>query len=187
MNRSALGANLRRALMLTVLAGLVAISNPTLSWWIVGLSFLVAGEAVRSWAAGHLVKTESLVLTGPYRYTRNPLYLGRLLIWIGFVAVCRITPLVSAAILTVGLTVFFGYYLPRKERVEPARLERHHGERYVAYRDAVPALFPRLSAYPASGSASWSVQRFLANREHWMVAGVTVVALIQAVRLAGSS
>ena len=59
----------------------------TPSWTSLGLGALVAsfGEAIRVWAAGHLKKEQEITSSGPYRFTRHPLYLGSLIIGVGFV------------------------------------------------------------------------------------------------------
>ena len=126
-----------------LLAGaMLAFARPTPAGVAVGGLFMLTGELLRVWAAGHLVKNERLVTTGPYRHVRNPLYLGRLAIFVGL---CLMAPLPRGAhwgILVAGLAVFFFYYLPRKERVEPARLRALHGEAFERYHRAVPALLP---------------------------------------------
>ena len=80
-------------------------------------------------------------------------------------------------VLPVGWVVFFAYYLPRKERVEPARLREIHGESYERYFRAVPALFPTLTPYSEGASSGWTSDRMLRNREHWMVVGLALVTL----------
>jgi protein-S-isoprenylcysteine O-methyltransferase Ste14 len=160
------------------LAALVAAARPTPVSIVAGLPIVAAGEALRSWAAGHLRKSAVLVTAGPYRFTRNPLYLGRLAIFVGL---CLMAPLPAGGhfvVLAAGVAIFFGYYLPRKERVEPARLAALHGERYERYRREVPALWPRPTPWPGSAAGSWSRERFLANREHWMVVGLTLVTAL---------
>ena len=136
-----------------------------------------AGEAVRFWAAGHLLKTKELITSGPYRYTRNPLYLGRLLILTGLCVMCRLPYFANLVALAIGYAVFFLYYLPRKERVEPARLRAVHGETYDRYFRAVPALVPTLKPYAAASNLGWSSDRMFRNREVWMVAGIIAVTL----------
>jgi protein-S-isoprenylcysteine O-methyltransferase Ste14 len=145
----------------------------------VTVGFVVAalGEAVRFWAAGHLLKTQELVTSGPYRYTRNPLYLGRFLILTGLGVACALPYGANWALLLVGYLVFFVYYLPRKERVEPARLRQLHGEAFDRYFRQVPALFPRWTPYEAGAAGGWSSDRMLRNREHWMIVGLLVVFL----------
>jgi protein-S-isoprenylcysteine O-methyltransferase Ste14 len=142
----------------------------------IGFLFVAAGEAVRFWAAGHLRKTIELITSGPYRYTRNPLYLGRLLIFTGVCIMALLPYAINWIVLVLGYAIFFGYYLRRKERVEPARLRQTHGEPYERYFKAVPALFPTLKPYPEGASIGWSSDRMLRNREHWMVIGLSVIS-----------
>ena len=51
---------------------------------IVGGLVALPGLALRAWATGHLRKNDALATTGPYAYTRNPLYLGSFVIGLGF-------------------------------------------------------------------------------------------------------
>ena len=169
---------LRLALVYLLLLALVWLARPTPLSVSIGFLFVALGEAVRFWAAGHLRKTVELITSGPYRYTRNPLYLGRLLIFTG---ICVMTPLpyyANAIVLGLGYLVFFGYYLPRKERVEPARLRETHGEPYERYFRAVPALFPARRPFDEAVSGGWSSERMLRNREHWMVIGLALLTLV---------
>jgi protein-S-isoprenylcysteine O-methyltransferase Ste14 len=161
----------------TLLALLFAFSVPTFATVSVGFAFVAVGEALRVWAAGHLVKTTTLVTSGPYRYTRNPLYLGRLLIFTGITIMCRLPYQANWYVLLGGFAVFFGYYMPRKERVEPARLRLLHADSYETYHRAVPSLFPSLRPWPGASSAGWHSARMLRNREHWMVLGLGLVSL----------
>lgn len=168
---------LRLVALYAVLAILLWSSRPTVASVAIGFVFVALGEATRLWAAGHLYKTVELITSGPYRYTRNPLYLGRLLIFTGICIAARLPFGLSWVALAIGYVVFFGYYLPRKERVEPARLRGTHGEPYDRYFRAVPALFPRLTPYREASTMGWSSDRMLRNREQWMVIGLTLVAL----------
>lgn len=133
------------------------------------------GCALRLWSAGHLVKTEELTLSGPYAYLRHPLYLGTLLIALGFGAMAG--PASLALVLAIFLPAYFGYYLPYKERVESERLLLRYGATYAAYRSAVPALWPRFRAWcpPASGVSQaerrWSRERASQNDEFGVLLG----------------
>src|SRR5689334_2551393 len=64
-------------------------ARPT--WLSLGAGFAIAlaGLVVRSLASGHIRKNAELATTGPYAYTRNPLYLGSILIALGFIVVAR--------------------------------------------------------------------------------------------------
>lgn len=172
---------LRLASVYVLIALLAWFSRPTPLSVTVGFIFVALGEAVRFWAAGHLRKTVELITSGPYRYSRNPLYLGRLLIFTGL---CLMAWLpreqfhANLLVLVAGWGVFFLYYFRRKERVEPARLRQVHGESYERYFRAVPALFPTLTPYPEGASIGWSSERMLRNREQWMVIGLALLTLI---------
>ena len=161
-----------------LVAALVAFSKPTPFSVFAGFAFVVVGEALRCWAAGHLHKTVMLITSGPYRYTRNPLYLGRLLIFTGITIMASLPYYGNWVVLILGYAIFFGYYLPRKERVEPARLREAHGPAYEAYFKAVPALFPSRTPWPDGSNDGWYSSRLRRNREHWMLLAVIVITWI---------
>jgi len=171
----------RLAAVYVLVLALVLVSRP--SPWLVaaGAIFVVAGEAVRAWAAGHLLKSRELVTSGPYRYTQHPLYLGRLLILTGFCLMARLPWLLNLAVLAAGCAIFFLYYLPRKMRVEGGRLREVHGAAYEQYARSVPVLFPRLTPH-GENLRSWEIERFRRNREHWMIAGVAAATLVFLIR-----
>ena len=184
--RPGIAHRLRLIAFYASIALMIAYARPTTAGVALGFVFVAAGETLRFWAAGHLVKTTELITSGPYRFTRNPLYLGRLLILIGLCVMARLPYHLNWAALAVGLLLFFGYYLPRKERIEPARLQELHGDAYRRYRAAVPALLPTLQPYPEGASAGWSSDRLTRNREHWMVLGLALVTLFLLWRAAGA-
>lgn len=167
-----------RVVSVYVLFGLlILLSDPTPLSVSIGFVCVALGETVRFWAAGHLHKTVKLITSGPYRYTRNPLYLGRLLIFSGIAIMTSLPYYANWIVLLLGYMVFFGYYMPRKERVEPARLTATHGEPYTAYFNAVPSLFPRLTPWPGGSRDGWYSSRMRRNREHWMVIGLALITL----------
>lgn len=162
------------------------LARPTPAGFCAGLVLVVAGESLRIWGAGHLVKNDVLTLTGPYAYVRNPLYAGTLLIGLGFALAAG--GLAGSIVLPVGIALFFLYYFPYKERIESARLERFYGTPYTQYRAAVPALLPALSPWrpPAGGAAasafSWSAARFTENDESGTLLAVVVGIVALALR-----
>src|SRR6267378_6563866 len=118
---------------------LLAQSRP----WTLVVGGLVAlpGLALRAWATGHLRKNDALATTGPYSYTRNPLYLGSFVMGVGFT--------VASGRLVLGIlfaALFLGIYVPVM-RVESATLAKLFGESYRGYLKAVPLFWPRLSPY----------------------------------------
>jgi len=77
-----------RANLICIIAAVI-LARPTPLTLTSGFGFIILGLILRGWAAGHLRKEKELTVSGPYRYTRNPLYLGSLIIGIGSVAACR--------------------------------------------------------------------------------------------------
>jgi len=183
LRKRGLAGSARLLLTLAFVALLVAIAEPTATSVASGAALVALGESWRVWSAGHLLKSRELAVSGPYRHVQNPLYFGRLCIFSGFALMARL-PLewgertLPAHLFVLGgvLLVFFGYYLPRKVRVEGERLRRRHGERWEAWAAAVPVVFPRLRAY-GDNLRGWSVERFRRNGEPAMVVAVCAVAL----------
>ena len=163
----------RLALVYLFVALLIALSRPTPLLFVLGTLLVVAGESFRIWASGHLIKSLELIDSGPYAFTQNPLYLGRLLILTGFCVMARSRYLLNWIALALGYAVFFGYYIPRKLRVEGARLEKMHGGAFLHYRASVPILFPSFTRYPGK-QTPWSFSRAVKNQEYLVLAGVSL-------------
>ena len=107
----------------------------------IGGIIAVLGLALRAWAAGHIRKNAQLATSGPYAYTRNPLYLGSFLLGLGFT--------IASSQWWLGFifaALFLGIYLPVM-RVEAATLAEIFGEDYKRYASAVPLFFPRPIPY----------------------------------------
>jgi protein-S-isoprenylcysteine O-methyltransferase Ste14 len=106
-----------------------------------GGAIALPGLLLRAWATGHLRKNDALATTGPYAYTRNPLYLGSFLMGVGFT--------VASGRFVLGIlfaALFLGIYVPVMS-VESATLAKLFGESYQSYLKAVPLFLPRLSPY----------------------------------------
>jgi protein-S-isoprenylcysteine O-methyltransferase Ste14 len=65
------------------------LARPSWRSMTLGAILIVPGLLVRALASGHVRKNEALATSGPYAYTRNPLYLGSLLIGMGFAVAAR--------------------------------------------------------------------------------------------------
>ncbi len=129
---------------------------------LLGLPLAALGEAIRVWASGHIDKTAALATGGPYAHTRNPLYLGSLLLAAGF-AVASASPWVAAA-----LGAYLAVFYPAAIRGEAAFLAGKFGEEYSAWAREVPLFLPRpLPAGPRATRFLW--QRVRQNRE-WRTA-----------------
>jgi protein-S-isoprenylcysteine O-methyltransferase Ste14 len=137
------------------------------AWFVPGAIVLLAGEWLRLWAAGHLRKNKQLTTTGPYSYVKNPLYIGTLLITVGYSAMAE-----NIYILLGGFVWFFIYYAPYKKKQENEKLVGSFGDAWTVYDKAVPDYLPRFSPYPARGANRWSFEVVKENSEHETAAGV---------------
>ncbi len=159
------------------------LARPT--WLSLGLSLpaVLAGLWLRGYAAGYVKKNAELTTTGPYGYTRNPLYLGSMLIAFGFGAAAANWLLLAAL---VGL--FAAIYIPTIQGEE--RYLRAHFAGFDEYAARVPRLLPRLAtrlvtglASGASPSAGFSRERYLHHREYNALMGAGAIYLVLALRL----
>ena len=114
------------------------LARPTWRFIALGAVLIVPGLLIRALASGHVRKNEALATSGPYAYTRNPLYLGSLLIGIGFAVAAR-----SWWVGVVLVVMFFAIYLP-VIRDEEAFLRQKFPE-FEEYARRVPRMFPRIA------------------------------------------
>jgi hypothetical protein len=106
---------------------------------------------IRALASGHLQKNEQLATVGPYAFTRNPLYLGSLILSVGFALAAR-----SGWIMAGIVLLFFVIYLPVIRGEEGFLRERF--PQFDEYAREVPRLFPRVRrGGQRSGSFSWEL------------------------------
>ncbi len=135
------------------------------------------GLALRAWATGHLRKNDALATTGPYAYTRNPLYLGSFVIGLGFT--------IAAGRLILGLVfavLFLGIYVPVM-RVETKTLDELFGKDYQDYAGAVPLFLPRVNAYRAGAAkAKFDPALYRRYREYQAAIGLVVAWLLLAIK-----
>lgn len=110
----------------------------------IGSVVALIGLAVRAWASGHIRKARELAVTGPYAYTRNPLYVGTFLLGLGFTVASGVWWL---ALLFAVL--FLGIYLPVM-RVEAEDIRRIFGQDFDEYERHVPVFIPRLTPWKKS-------------------------------------
>ena len=166
-------------------AAALFVSSPTPASLAFGAIPIALGEALRLWATGHLHKNDSLTISGPYAYLRHPLYFGTLLIGAGFLIMAWSA--VALGFAALFLLVYFGYYMPYKDRIESARLESLYGDAYRRYAAAVPRLIPRLHAYEPLAAEraperAWLRARFADNNETGTAVVVALGALCMVVR-----
>ena len=107
-----------------------------------GIPVIVLGEMLRIWAQGCIEKKVKLAMSGPYAFTRNPLYVSNFLIGLGFVLIFA-----NWWFILLYQIGFFLAYL-RTIREEEAFLLKEYGMIYQNYCASVPRFFPALTPYP---------------------------------------
>jgi protein-S-isoprenylcysteine O-methyltransferase Ste14 len=160
-----------------------------------GAVVIVPGLLIRALASGHVRKNETLATSGPYAYSRNPLYLGSLLIGAGFAVAAR-----SWWVGVVLVVMFLAIYLP-VIRDEEAFLRQKFPE-FEEYARRVPRMLPSLTAYrgggkgfPTSGKTGqkwgtrgFSFELYLKHREYNALIGMLamVAALVVKLKILGN-
>jgi len=127
------------------------------------LVLVLPGLWLRGYAAGYVKKNRELTMTGPYAHTRNPLYLGSMLIAAGFAVALLSWPV--ALVLAVGFAAIYVPVIASEERFLRAAFSG-----FDAYCRRVPRLIPRLTPAPAaehqSSSGAFSFSLYLKHREY---------------------
>jgi hypothetical protein len=118
---------------------------------------------IRAWAAGTIHKEEDLTTSGPYAFTRNPLYVGSFLLGIG------VTVAGGLWYFVLAFVVFYLAVYGTTMRGEAELLTSLFGDRYRHYAAHVPAFVPRLTPYrpPEAGRApaGFRLAQYKRNRE----------------------
>ena len=145
----------------------LALSWPTPRSILLGALVGVAGLCLRAYAAGFLHKQEVLTVTGPYAYTRNPLYLGSAILALGAGIATR--SWISGLILILYFALFYSAVM-RREGME---LSRRHGASFEEYARTVPLFLPRLTPakLPGESAGSFSFAQYGKNHEWQAAAG----------------
>jgi protein-S-isoprenylcysteine O-methyltransferase Ste14 len=143
------------------------LATPSFLSLLIGGAIAITGESIRLWAAGHLEKSKEVTQSGPYRYTRHPLYLGSSIIGIGMAIAA------NNVIVFVIVIAYLALTLTAAMRSEEAHLREKFGDAYDAY--------AQKRAPKVERSFSW--QRAIYNREHHTIAGLLAGLLFFAVKL----
>lgn len=153
------------------------LAHPTMYSTMIGSAIALIGLLVRGYAAGHLRKNEALAETGPYAHTRNPLYLGSMLLAAGFAAASR--SWIAAAL----VAAYFAIVYTRVIRREEGQLRARYGPSFEEYARRVPLFWPRLRA-SAGSAAPFSFAQYRRNREYQAAFGFAgMIVLLAALAL----
>src|SRR5256886_4694743 len=134
----------------------------------------IIGLWLRAYAAGYLHKQEVLTVTGPYAYTRNPLYLGSAILALGAGIATRSR--ISVSILIFYFAIVYSIVIRR----ETTELHLRHRASFEEYARAVPLFIPRLTAarLPADSAGSFSLTQYKKNHEWQAPVGVLFLLLV---------
>jgi len=136
---------------------------------LLSLPLVLGGEALRLWASGHIEKTRRLATGGPYAYTRNPLYVGSLMLALGLATAS------ASSWVVLAVAAYLIAFYPSVIREEASFLRQTFPEEYGLWARDVPLFLPRLNpAGPRATTFAWS--RVAANRE-WRTAIALPVAI----------
>jgi len=116
--------------------GALLLARPSPVSLAAGIALSLVGLALRAWASGHLQKEKKLAVSGPYRFTRNPLYLGTSFIGIGLAVAARSWWAVAL------LGAYFAVFYPVIVWEERDRMRALFPEAYPSYENAVPLFLP---------------------------------------------
>lgn len=131
----------------------------------IGAVIALMGISVRMWASGHIKKNKELATDGPYAFVRHPLYVGNILLGVGYALASGLWWAFPVYILI--LLVFY----PHAIRYEDEKLHRYFGENWENWRRNTRALIPKIPEKGASGG-QWSFYQSLRQN------GEPIIALI---------
>lgn len=151
------------------------LAQPTWRAIVTGSAIAAIGVVLRALASGHVRKDAELTVSGPYAYTRNPLYLGSSIIAAGFAVAAR-----SWWIVLAMAVIFAAVYVP-VIRSEEAYLRTQFPE-FDAYARAVPRFFPRWHS-TAVTSGRFSPELYRKHREYNALAGTIAMMAALALKL----
>ena len=151
------------------------LARPTALSIAIGAIIALVGVLIRAVASGHITKNSELTTSGPYAYTRNPLYLGSIVIAVGF-AVAALSLLVVIVVIAFFVAVYIPVILSEEDFL------RSRFPAFDAYAREVPRLLPRFGHRTAS-SGSFSRDRYFQHREYNALIGTAVMIAALVVKL----
>jgi protein-S-isoprenylcysteine O-methyltransferase Ste14 len=160
---------------------MLIIAHPNRASMALGAGVAVLGLALRAWASGHLRKNDELTISGPYAHTRNPLYLGTLVLGIG-ISIC------SGALWFVALFGFAYLLVYVPVMIAEARTMRAlFPDEYDRYSSRVPMFLPWVANRRGNSAPSdrnrpslraFDSSLYVKHREYRAAAGTAAVLLL---------
>jgi protein-S-isoprenylcysteine O-methyltransferase Ste14 len=157
------------------------LARPSAGFLLLSLLLVFPGLWLRGYASGYVKKNAELTMTGPYAFTRNPLYLGSMLIAFGFALAAR------SVWIAIALVVLFAVIYVPVIRSEEAFLRAKFAG-YDEYAAGVPRLIPRLRTVKAGdggdgGDGGFSAALYRKHREYNALIGAAAIYAVLILKL----
>jgi protein-S-isoprenylcysteine O-methyltransferase Ste14 len=164
---------------------LLIAARPTQLSLTVGAIIAITGIAIRAWASGYLKKNQELTVSGPYAYTRNPLYFGTFILGTG-VAIAS-----GALWFTILFVVLYLLIYVPVMSAEAETMYDLFPDDYENYSQKVPLFLPQLTAYSKPGEyektdvdeRGFDLSLYLRYREYRAAIGCALVFLFMIVKM----
>ena len=153
------------------------LSKPSLVSLLLGLGICLLGLLIRTWASGHLLKEKKLIVSGPYQYTRNPLYFANLIIGIS-VAVASLSWFVL-----IIFAVYFLLFYPSVVKREKRKMKKLFPGDYKEYEKKVPLFFPSLKPHRLVEKRQFNWGLYKKNKEYRALLGAVLFWMLMAGRM----
>ncbi len=147
------------------------VADITNSSFVTGLIFMLSGLGLRFWASGYISKSSSLATSGPYAYTRNPLYLGNFILGLGVVIISNNIWLIAYYVVSFSL-LYLGTIAE-----EQKDLRGKFGSAYTDYLSAVPVFLPFRRAYKKSAGRKFDINLSFKNGEFIRICGFSLLII----------
>ena len=133
-----------------ILLMMLYFARPNSPYFFLGIVLIVIGEIIRlrsvSFAGGETrtmnVGASSICKSGPYSIVRNPLYIGNMMIYVGFAFIAG-----SVYVVTISSITFVYFFIQYSLIIslEEEALEEKFGDEYIAYKNLVPSILPKIN------------------------------------------
>lgn len=123
--------------------------------FIAGAILVGIGEAIRLWASGHVKKNKMLATDGPYAFVRHPLYVGNILVLLGF----SVASMLWWSFVLMAFLLWF--YYPPAISYEDKKLQGIFGEQWESWSRDIHALIPTFKSRSSQSSSEWSFKQSL--------------------------
>ena len=145
--------------------------------FLVGMAVALFGEMIQIWAAAHLYKDSRFTTSGPYTYVRNPMYIGRFFLILGFFLMTA-----NLALIAIYIVLFAAYAHVRVSR-EERRLKKIFGSDYEHYCSEIRRWLPRLKPYSRAETRRFSWARVCSNGEQLNLIGLLIILTLTYLRI----